>query len=258
MAYTLFCALYLGIRSIYISVENGESIFTDRKFANVIVSGVATSGVYFLSSFLYLEPWHCFTSFGQYMVLLPFYLCTLTIFAFCNIHDLSWGTKEEDVQVTDLGDAVKSGGSDKVKVEILSAPDVDGAYEDALTNLRIRKPVSAGAPDLSKVQEDYFKEIRTRVVLVWLVCNLTLMMGVSEYYAGRTESNAYLSVIMYSVVLMTAIRFAGSLVYLVLHAIQSIAVRKSAGSQVSAGLEAMKKKSKGLAFWKSELPSTTK
>lgn len=256
MSYTLFCALFLGIKSIITSIEQGQSIFSDKQFANVVASGVATTGVYFVSSFLYLEPWHCFTSFGQYMILLPFYLCTLTIFAFCNIHDLSWGTKEEDVQTTDLGDAVKSGGSDKVKVEILSAPDVDGAYESALTNLRIRKPVPEKAPDLSKAQEDYFKEVRSRVVLVWLVCNLTLMMAVSEYYSGSSGSNAYLSIIMYSVVIMTAIRFAGSIVYLCLHAVQSIGVRKSAKSQVSAGVASMKKKSKRLMFWSKELPTS--
>jgi chitin synthase len=258
MAYTLFCALFLGIKSITTSIEQGQSVFSDKKFANVVVSGIATSGVYFISSIMYLEPWHCFTSFGQYMILLPFYLCTLTIFAFCNIHDLSWGTKEEDVKETDLGDAVKSGSSDKVKVEILSAPDVDGAYEDALTNLRIRKPVPAKPADMSKAQEDYFKEIRSRVVLVWLVCNLTLMMSVSEYYRDGSGSNAYLSIIMYSVVLMTSIRFAGSIVYLAMHFVQTIGVRKSAKSQVVAGVEALKEKSKILKFWSKDSPSSTK
>lgn len=114
------------------------------------------------------------TSFLPYMLLLPFYVCTLTIFAFCNIHDLSWGTKEEDVAETEFDEA-KSLGDDieLVKLELYEGMDVEALYEDALANLRTRQPVPEKAKDLSKVQEDYFKEVRTVVVLFWLIANLT-------------------------------------------------------------------------------------
>lgn len=207
-----------------------------------------------------------FTSFGQYMILLrmctipvklmisltrtAFYLCTLTIFAFCNIHDISWGTKEEDITETDLGEAVKS-SSGQVKVEIYAGMDIDGAYEDSLTNLRIRKPIAEKKPDLTKAQEDYFKEIRTRVVMFWLVCNMILMMSVSEYYNGSTDTNVYLSVIMYSVVLLTAVRFSGSLLYLLIGIVQKIGGRKSAKGEIKSSAQSVKKR---LFFWKKTLP----
>lgn len=180
-----------------------------------------------------------------------FYLCTLTIFAFCNLHDVSWGTKEEDVVEDDLGEAVMSGAKGQVKVEIYAGNDAEGSYEDALTNLRTRKPMNEKDKDMSKVQEDYFKEIRSRIVLFWLVCNLSLMMAVSEYYDGKTGSNVYLSVIMYSVVLLTAIRFAGSILYLIIGIVQKIGSRRSASDQMNEIMTSLRKKfrrgtSKGL------------
>lgn len=214
-------------------------------------------------SLLYLDIWHMFTSFVPYMLLLPFYVCTLTIFAFCNIHDLSWGTKEEDVTEVDIVEAkVLKDDSNKVKVELYQGSDAEGSYEDALTNLRIRKAVPDRAQDVSKVQEDYFKEVRTVVVLCWLICNLVyvsrpadwqsltfcrLMMGVSEYYSGSTGSNIYLSIVMYSVVLMTAFRFIGSLTYLILTTIQKIIGRKSA--QVRTSALTVKAETKRLFRW---------
>ena len=60
-------------------------------------------------SFLYLDPWHMFTSSGQYFLLLPSYICTLQVYAFCNTHDVTWGTKGDNVIHTDLGAAMGHG-----------------------------------------------------------------------------------------------------------------------------------------------------
>lgn len=126
-----------------------------------------------MASLMYLDIWHMFTSFVPYMLLMPFYICTLTIFAFCNIHDLSWGTKEEDVAELDVVEAkVLKDDNTKVKVELYQGIDAEGSYEDALANLRLRKPVAEREQDVSRIQEDYFKEVRTVVVLCWLVSNL--------------------------------------------------------------------------------------
>ena len=116
-----------------------------------------------------------FTSFVQYMLLLPFYVCTLSIFSFSNIHDLSWGTKEEIIVDDVLAEAVKS-NSDEVKIQVLAESDVEEAYEDALANLRTRRPIVPKGIDLLQVKQDYFREIRTRVVLVWLFANLTSVL----------------------------------------------------------------------------------
>jgi chitin synthase len=47
------------------------------------------------------------TSFIQYLLLLPSYVNILLIYAFCNLHDVSWGTKGDNGASKDLGQAKK-------------------------------------------------------------------------------------------------------------------------------------------------------
>ena len=47
------------------------------------------------------------TSFVQYLLLLPSYVNILLIYAFCNLHDVSWGTKGDNGSAKDLGQAKK-------------------------------------------------------------------------------------------------------------------------------------------------------
>lgn len=86
MAYTTFCATYIVIKSLTGGVETEKTDFTlgDNLFTNLIISVGSTMGVYFLMSFLYLDPWHMFTSSAQYFMMLPSYICTLQVYAFCN------------------------------------------------------------------------------------------------------------------------------------------------------------------------------
>lgn len=55
---------------------------------NMLVSVMATYGLYLVSSLLYAQPWHMVTSFLPYLILLPGYINILNIFAFCNTHDV--------------------------------------------------------------------------------------------------------------------------------------------------------------------------
>lgn len=46
-------------------------IQTNAAFRDIVISLAATYGLYFIGSFMHFEPWHMFTSFIQYMFLLP-------------------------------------------------------------------------------------------------------------------------------------------------------------------------------------------
>ena len=139
MTYTVFASIYIVVvqlESPTTSFRLGNNIFT-----NLIVSTGSTIGIYFLMSFLYLDPWHMFTSSGQYFALLPSYICTLQVYAFCNTHDVSWGTKGDNVIHIDLGAAV-SGKGNTVELEMPSEQlDIDSGYDEALRNLRDRLEV---------------------------------------------------------------------------------------------------------------------
>ncbi|KAI7693840.1 Chitin synthase, partial [Hortaea werneckii] len=74
MAYTTFASIYIVV--IQFTGSSGVKL-SDSLFTNMVVSILSTIGLYFIMSFLYLDPWHMFTSSAQYFMLLPSYLCTL-------------------------------------------------------------------------------------------------------------------------------------------------------------------------------------
>jgi chitin synthase len=84
MAYTLFATTYLTVKSIKAALGGNVNLLGDNVFANVVMALLSTAGLYLLSSFLYMDPWHMFTSFLQFTLLLPSFVCTLQIYAFCN------------------------------------------------------------------------------------------------------------------------------------------------------------------------------
>ncbi len=222
MAYTVFASIYIVViqlKSPTTSFHLGNNIFT-----NLIVSTGSTVGIYFLMSFLYLDPWHMFTSSAQYFALLPSYICTLQVYAFCNTHDVTWGTKGDNVINIDLGAAV-SGKGNTVELEMPSEQlDIDSGYDEALRNLRDRLEVEKPGVSESQQQEDYYRAVRTYMVIVWLVSNAILAMAVSEAYnSTHITNNFYLKFILWSVAAVAIFRAIGSSAFGVINIIHSIA-----------------------------------
>ena len=221
MAYTTFAALFIvvGQLSDKSSVKLGNNVFT-----NLIVSTASTIGLYFLMSFLYLDPWHMFTSSAQYFALLPSYICTLQVYAFCNAHDVTWGTKGDNVVSTDLGAAV-SGKGNVVELEMPSEQlDIDSGYDEALRNLRDRVEVLKAPVSESQMQEDYYRAVRTYMVVVWMMSNAILAMSVSEAYGGQNvKNNLYLKFILWAVAALALFRCLGSSAFGVINIVHSVA-----------------------------------
>ena len=223
MAYTTFAAIYIVIRALShtTTLSIGNNVFT-----NLIVSTASTLGLYFFMSFLYLDPWHMFTSSAQYFALLPSYICTLQVYAFCNTHDISWGTKGDNVVRTDLGAAIGKSATQPSTVE-LEMPseqlDIDSGYDAALRNLRDRLAVPPPAVPDSQLQEDYYKSVRTYMVVCWMVANAVLAMAVSEVYGTEEVGrNAYLSAILWSVACLALFRALGSTCFAVLNVVGAV------------------------------------
>lgn len=234
MAYTTFCSVYIVIKQFQTpaSLRMGNNIFT-----NLIVSTASTIGLYFLMSFLYLDPWHMFTSSAQYFALLPSYICTLQIYAFCNAHDISWGTKGDNVVSTDLGAAKSAKPGGTVELEMPSEQlDIDSGYDEALRNLRDRVEVPSAPTSASQLQEDYYRAVRTYMVVIWMVTNAVLAMSVSEAYGGtHVGNNVYLKFILWSVAGLALFRAVGSSTFGVLNIIHSIMESKEKGFGFGGG-----------------------
>ena len=65
------------------------------------------------------------TSFVQYLLLLPSYVNILLIYAFCNLHDVSWGTKGDNGASKDLGQAKKVEKDGKEMVRCVGIREVE-------------------------------------------------------------------------------------------------------------------------------------
>jgi chitin synthase len=220
MVYTSFAIIYIVIKQF--TSGDGEISMGNNVFTNLIVSVASTIGLYIVMSLLYLEPWHLITSSAQYFLLLPFYICSLQVYAFCNTHDVTWGTKGDNVIRTDLGGAVGKG--ETVELEMPSEQlDIDSGYDEALRNLRDRVEVPEPPISEGQMQQDYYKSVRTYVVLVWLVSNGLLAMGVSEAYGSTgIGENYYLRFILWSVAGLAAFRAVGSTTFAIINVVNII------------------------------------
>lgn len=89
MGYMLFCSAWLTVKGIQatlatLAAENQQfgkdfrstvaAIFGNRIFRDLIVSTVSTYGLYLISSLLFFDFLHMFTSFIQYLLLSPSYV----------------------------------------------------------------------------------------------------------------------------------------------------------------------------------------
>jgi chitin synthase len=176
MAYTIFCTLYLLVLELEARAGVGNSSLevSSTLLMEIVISMLSTVGLYFYISILYLDPWHMITSSLQYFLLMPSYICTLQVYAFCNTHDVTWGTKGDNVINTDLGTAKTING----KTVLLDMPseqlDIDSGYDAALRNLRDRLEVPETPLSDAQMQEDYYRAVRTYMVSVWMIANLVL------------------------------------------------------------------------------------
>ena len=65
------------------------SLFAPGSTTIILIALISTFGLYFVASFVYLDPWHMFTSFPAYLLLMSSYINILNVYAFCNWHDIS-------------------------------------------------------------------------------------------------------------------------------------------------------------------------
>ncbi|KAK4055626.1 hypothetical protein OIV83_000172 [Microbotryomycetes sp. JL201] len=230
-------ALYCTAWTIYLAVPHTlegwkdiTSLLKKSGFRDIVVSIGATFGLYLLSSIIHLDPWHLFTCFIQYMFLLPSYVCVLPIYAFSNLHDLAWGTKGS-TSAKDLGSAkkTKENGKEVLELSIPTAPeDVDQLW------LNMKKEIST--PFVAKHQKrsfdvkqaDHFANVRTNTLLVYLGINMALVVFFTSdiwtsFLAARSSQrppvNFYLVSIFWVTAGLSAFRFLGSVLYLVLRLI---------------------------------------
>lgn len=157
---------------------------TTPALQQIVVALGATYGLYFISSFMHYEPWHMFTSFLQYMFLLPSYVNILMMYAMCNLHDVTWGTKGDNGAAKDLGGAKKVKGDDgkeMMEVEVPTArEDVDQLWIASRNALKVRPPDEKEHRDAATKQTDRDRNSRTNVVVTWVGSNMCVEIKLNK------------------------------------------------------------------------------
>ncbi|KAA8898532.1 hypothetical protein DIURU_004652 [Diutina rugosa] len=217
--YALIVGFYFVIRTIIrFGMDDGASTYV---MVSIVVSLLSTYGLYTLMSILYLDPWHMVTCSVQYFLMIPSYTCTLQIFAFCNTHDVSWGTKGDNNPKEDRSNQYIVEKNEKGEFEATVVDvNIDEVYLETLYQIRMRRAnnkIKTHQHVKTVLEgEDYAKDVRTKVVLVWMVANLLfILIMVQVYKPGDTAKNIYLAFILWTVAVLSFVRCCGSIAYLV-------------------------------------------
>ncbi|KAJ3208139.1 Chitin synthase, class 2 [Dinochytrium kinnereticum] len=240
--------LFMGAWTVKVSVDaykgtlNGKSstgstffsyVAATPAFRDIVISLFSTYGLYLVSSCLFLDPWHVFTCMLQYLFMLPSFINILMVYAFCNLHDVSWGTKGIDATASDLQAVsikITKNGSQVATVEIPSGDTNADQEWEALNKemMKQRAELNNRSDKESKnpqtEQEDFFKQFRTNTLMLWLVTNgllvyiFTTPQIVRQMFPNSSKKqsvNPYLTFLFWSVAVLSFIRFLCSLIYLI-------------------------------------------
>ncbi|KAL7005361.1 hypothetical protein EMMF5_005059 [Cystobasidiomycetes sp. EMM_F5] len=157
------------------------------------------------------------------MLCSPIWINVLNIYAFSNLHDFSWGTKEDRLE-EDLGSAAANKDG-TVEVELpTDQADIDAGYDDALHSLRTRPkllPRNKTQAEKDKIKFDYYASMRTNVVLAWALSNGVLAAAIlqggdgTSFTGGGSKQSIYMLIILALVAALSVFRLAASSAYLI-------------------------------------------
>lgn len=241
MIYLLFAAIFISVKSIMADVNDEDGfrvsdILKNKVFYMLIISVMSTWGIWLIASIIMLDPWHMATSFVQYMLLTPSFTNVLNVYAFCNTHDVSWGTKGDD-KVEKLPSVNTKDGT--AKTDLPDEGDLNAQYQRELAVFAQKEVIVKKEPTPSQLQEkqmDYYKGVRTGVVLIWMVTNFAIAAlvlssaGLDRISPSKEDkesiqeqrSNIYMSIVLWSVAGLSAFKFLGAMWFLVVRMFRGV------------------------------------
>lgn len=158
----------------------------------------------------------------QYLCLAPSFTNVLNVYAFCNLHDVSWGTKGSDkAEALPSVSSKKAKDADTAVVEETTRKkeDLDETFKEtvtrALTKLETKEEIEKPTMD------DENKTFRTRLVAFWMLSNAGLAVAIQSLNGLGTgneqadeatlqqRQNIYFAVILYSTFGLALVKFIG-------------------------------------------------
>ncbi|KAK9476592.1 chitin synthase-domain-containing protein [Lipomyces japonicus] len=191
----------------------------------IIIALASTYGVYWIASFLYFDPWHMLNSFMQYIFFTPSFINVLNVYAFCNWHDVSWGTKGSD-QADSLPSAqTKKTRDGKIELEEADLPQEDIDMKFQSTVKRALRPYAPPSTSEQKSLDDEYRNFRANLVLAWILSNVIVVMAItsssldgiipSESEERRTwKRKNFFRFLLWSTAILSVIKLLGNIFFL--------------------------------------------
>jgi len=176
----------------------------------------------------------------QYILLLPMRINILNLYAFCNIHDVSWSMKLDD-KADKLPSASPRNISVNVHVPIDDyAEQIKVDYEEAIQLLKTENEDQDRSYWAGFSIKMEFKRSRTLVMASWALANGTLVFIVLNYIdvssydhqAVQESQNgmSFVGLALWSFSVLTAVKFAGAMFYFIkqrtLHSERTVSSQK--------------------------------
>jgi chitin synthase len=166
---------------------------------------------------------------AQYILLSPTYTNVINVYAFCNTHDVTWGTKGDDKPEKLKTATVSAAGKENTEPG-LEDSDLNVLYDTALEKFSKVAPKEDPKPNPRDVEEGYNKAFRSYVVLAWMFCNAALVaailnsgglnrlgdvkpVDVTDPNSPNPTVKVYLLVILWSVAALSGFKFIGAMWY---------------------------------------------
>lgn len=184
--YVLICSFYLVANAfsggtLDFNMDDGIGAFLSSFFSSqgpgiVLIALVSTYGIYVTSSLLYMDPWHILTSSWAYFFGMTTSINILMVYAFCNWHDVSWGTKGSDKADALPSAQTQKDGMKTNFIEELDKPqaDIDSQFESTVK--RALAPFEEPEEEYEKSMDDSYRNFRTSLLLLWIFSNLILSL----------------------------------------------------------------------------------
>lgn len=234
MTYTIsivvyaFFAAYLIANTIILTIKafcpistllattnmNAFSVYFSGTFAPIFAGIAGTFGVYVISSIIYLDPWHILHSMLSYLLIAPAFTNILNVYAFCNLHDVSWGTKGSDkAEALPAANSKKDGKGRAAVVEVQTVvqEDVDSNFK--ATVMRAVTQFDETQEIEKPTIDDLNKTFRTRFLTTWLGINGVLAIAITRL--GPSVQVRYFQAILWITFGLSVVRFLGFIWYMV-------------------------------------------
>lgn len=237
----MFAAIFIAVKAIIADVNDADGfninqLFKNQVFYTLIVSVMSTFGIWLIASIVMFDPWHMITSFVQYMLLTPTYINVLNVYAFCNTHDVSWGTKGDD-KVEKLPSVNTKDGQGKT--DLPDEGDLNAQYQREVALFSAKFKAVKTAPTETQLQEkqlDYYRGVRTGVVLIWMITNFALAAlvlssaGLGKITPGtashedeqKARTNIYMAIVLWSVAVLSSFKFLGAMWFLIVRLFRGV------------------------------------